>query len=127
MSAKEFTMSVKVLLHAYNSEKYLSNKEHKFTRMPSVGEYVKIDEEGWFRVEIVTHWTLSEPELEDNSWKLSKESSIMDKISWQLDETLSKLDKIVSSLNRTLRKLDGEIYAFEVDYSKVLEKETSCK
>ena len=90
MSPKEFTMTVKVILHTYTREESLSNKEHKLTRMPSVEEYIMIDEEGWFRVEIVTHWTLSksESELEDNSWKLNKESPIMDKISWKLDETL---------------------------------------
>jgi hypothetical protein len=58
-------MTVEVLLHAYTSKQRISDEQRKLTRIPSVGEYITIPENGnWFKVEIVVHRT---PDIEKPS------------------------------------------------------------
>jgi hypothetical protein len=50
-------MTVKVMLHAYNSEKRIMDASQELRRMPAIGEYITIpDNTNWFEVELVVHW-----------------------------------------------------------------------
>ena len=50
-------MTVQVVIHAYSSNQRVSDREYELTRIPSVGEYITIPDDGrWFKVEVVVHW-----------------------------------------------------------------------